>query len=94
PGWGPRWVPFTADTVDEPRTGDFIDCDTGLTGTWAKDEEPRMHHTPEGGLTLPGALTHIVEVAMAGTDLSVPSMGRGSGRAVAVGLLMVEEPRD
>ncbi|MGE6836130.1 SMI1/KNR4 family protein [Streptomyces niveus] len=94
PGWGPRWAPFTADTVDEPRTGDFIDCDTGLTGTWARDEEPRMHLTPEGGLTLPGALAHIVEVAMAGTDLSMPSMSQGSAPGVAVGLLMVEKPRD
>ncbi|WP_405801572.1 SMI1/KNR4 family protein [Streptomyces sp. NBC_01506] len=94
PGWGSRWVPFTADTVDEPTTGDFMDCDTGLTGTWAKGEEPRMHHTPEGGLTLPGALAHIVEVAMAGTDLRVPSMSGGGALGVAVGLLMVEEPRE
>lgn len=94
PGWGRRWVPFTADTVDEPRSGDFIDCDTGLTGTWARDEEPRMHHTPDGGLTLPGSLAHIVEVLMAGTDLSMPSMNRGSTSGVAVGLMMVEEPRD
>lgn len=81
PGRGLRWVPFTADTVDEPRTGEFIDCDTGLTGLWARDEEPRPHSAPEGGSTLAGWLRHLVEGLIAGAGAPHVASGARSHAA-------------
>ncbi|MCX5141951.1 MULTISPECIES: SMI1/KNR4 family protein [unclassified Streptomyces] len=95
PDWDPLWLPFTANEVDEPWSGDFIHCGTGATGFWGMEDmedEPGMHGDGSGGaLTLPGMLAQIVEALREGTG---PRIGSTSAPGIVDGGLVWMDPRD